>query len=128
MNLPVPKIFVTADQVENGKPDPQGKELYSPIKFKILTTNTGYRMARQLLNIPADAPVLVVEDAPAGVQAGIAAGCDVLGLLTTHTRDQIIDAGATFIVDDLASVEFEEGNEDGLRIRINAKLEDELLN
>lgn len=111
MDLPVPGIFVTADQVENGKPDPQG-----------------YRMARQLLGIPTDAPVLVVEDAPAGVQAGIAAGCDVLGLLTTHTRDQIAKAGATFIVGDLASVEFENGDENGLEININAKSVEELLN
>ena len=78
-------------------------------------------MARQLLNIPADAPVLVVEDAPAGVQAGIAASCDVLGLLTTHTRDQIAEARATFIVDDLASVEFENGDENGLEIKITVK-------
>ena len=84
-------------------------------------------MARQLLNIPADAPVLVVEDAPAGVQAGIAASCDVLGLLTTHTRDQIAEARATFIVDDLASVEFENGDENGLEIKITVKLEGELL-
>jgi len=78
-------------------------------------------MARQLLSIPADAPVLVVEDAPAGVQAGIAAGCDVLGLLTTHTRNQIAEAGATFIVDDLASVDFQKGDENGLEIKITVK-------
>ena len=78
-------------------------------------------MARQLLNISTDAPVLVVEDAPAGVQAGIAAGCDVLGLLTTHTRDQIAGAGATFIVGDLASVDFVKGDENELEIKITVE-------
>jgi len=84
-------------------------------------------MACQLLNIPVDAPVLVVEDAPAGVKAGIAAGCDVLGLLTTHSRYQIAGAGATFIVDNLTSVDLETGSENWLKIKITAESVGELL-
>ncbi|KAF8474670.1 HAD-like domain-containing protein [Kalaharituber pfeilii] len=110
MQLPVPEVFITADQVANGKPDPQG-----------------YLMARQLLNVPDDAPVLVVEDAPAGIRAGKAAGCDVLGLLTSHTKEQVAEAGPTFIVDDLASVEFVRSGDDGLQVKITLPPEDEEL-
>ena len=84
-------------------------------------------MARQLLNIPSDAPVLVVEDAPAGVQAGKAAGCDVLGLLTSHTKEQMVNSGATFIVDDLASAELIAGDESELEVRIILRPEVEQL-
>lgn len=47
---------------------------------------------------------LVVEDAPAGVRSGKAAGSKTLGLLTTHKRSEMEGAGADWIVQDLASV------------------------
>lgn len=46
---------------------------------------------------------LVIEDSPAGVRAGKAAGCAVLGLATTHSVDRVKDAGADWIVRDLRS-------------------------
>ena len=46
---------------------------------------------------------LVVEDSPAGVRAGKAAGCAVLGLATTHSIERIRGAGADWIVRDLRS-------------------------
>lgn len=36
--------------------------------------------------------VLVVEDSPAGVRAGKAAGCTVVGLTTTHPAEALRDA------------------------------------
>ena len=48
--------------------------------------------------------VLVVEDSPAGIRAGKAAGCDVLGLVTTYRAEQVRAAGADWIVKDLRSV------------------------
>ena len=50
-------------------------------------------------------PFLVVEDSPAGVRAGKAAGCVVLGLATTHSIARIQDAGADWIVQDLRSAQ-----------------------
>jgi glycerol-1-phosphatase len=47
-----------------------------------------------------------VEDAPAGVRAGKAAGFKVLGLTTSHTEEQVREAGADWIVPDLSSVQF----------------------
>lgn len=49
---------------------------------------------------------LVIEDAPAGVRAGKAAGCAVLGLATTHSIERVQSAGADWLVKDLQSVKF----------------------
>lgn len=64
--LPCPGILVTGDDVRNGKPDPEG-----------------YLTAAGRLGVPP-AECLVVEDAPAGIEAGLAAGMRVLALATTH--------------------------------------------
>lgn len=45
---------------------------------------------------------LVVEDAPAGVRSGRAAGCKTLGLITSHTREQIDEAQPDYVVPNLA--------------------------
>lgn len=46
----------------------------------------------------------MLEDAPSGIKAGKAAGFKVLALTTTHTLEQVRDAGADWIVEDLRSV------------------------
>lgn len=48
--------------------------------------------------------LLVLEDSPAGIRAGKAAGCRVLGVVTTHTAKEVKDAGADWVVEDLRSV------------------------
>jgi mannitol-1-/sugar-/sorbitol-6-phosphatase len=65
-DLPVPGVLVTADRLARGKPDPEGYLL----------------AARELGFDPADC--VVFEDAPAGVDAGRAAGMHVVGITTTH--------------------------------------------
>ncbi|KAJ9647750.1 DL-glycerol-3-phosphatase [Coniosporium tulheliwenetii] len=47
---------------------------------------------------------LVLEDAPAGVRAGKAAGFKVCALATTHTIPQLVEAGADWVVRDMRSV------------------------
>ncbi len=64
--LPTPAVVVTADDVAIGKPDP-----------------APYLMGAKLLGFPPER-CLVVEDAPAGVLSAKAAGCPVIGVLTTH--------------------------------------------
>jgi len=60
--LPIPPVFVTGDQVERGKPDPEC-----------------YLLAASLLGVaPADA--LVLEDAPIGIAAAKAAGIRAIGV------------------------------------------------
>jgi sugar-phosphatase len=64
--LPTPGVVVTADDVAVGKPDP-----------------APYLMGAKKLGF-APEKCLVVEDAPAGVASAKAAGCPVIGVLTTH--------------------------------------------
>ncbi|RGP62856.1 glycerol 3-phosphatase 1 [Fusarium longipes] len=90
-DLPTPPsdYLVTAESVENGKPDP-----------------ACYRLGRERLGLQAeDAQILVLEDSPAGIRAGKAAGCKVLGLVTSHTVEQVVAAEPDWVVRDLSSVE-----------------------
>ncbi|KAL2020897.1 hypothetical protein VTK56DRAFT_7888 [Thermocarpiscus australiensis] len=88
LKLPAPAHVITAESVENGKPDP-----------------ACYLLGRELLGLGgADKHVLVLEDSPAGIRAGKAAGCKVLGLVTSHTVEQVLSAGPDWVVRDLASL------------------------
>lgn len=88
LNLPRPAHMITAESVENGKPDP-----------------TCYLMGLDGLGLrDRAADVLVLEDSPAGILAGKAAGCKVLGLVTSHTVEQVVGAGPDWVVRDLSSV------------------------
>ena len=88
LGLPEPEHLISAESVENGKPDP-----------------ACYRLGRERLGIHADDKnVLVLEDAPAGIRAGKAAGCKVIGLVTSHTVEEVLAAGPDWIVRDLSSV------------------------
>ncbi|NKI75965.1 sugar phosphatase [Dickeya sp. CFBP 2040] len=60
--LPSPREFITAEQVERGKPNPDA-----------------YLLGAQRLGL-APAECVVVEDAPAGVLSGLAAGCQVIAV------------------------------------------------
>jgi sugar-phosphatase len=82
--LAAPRVCVTADEVARGKPDPEG-----------------YLRAAALLGVAASECV-VVEDAPAGVAAGLAAGMRVIAVLTSHPRVAL--AGASAFVPDLTDV------------------------
>lgn len=45
---------------------------------------------------------LVVEDAPAGIRSGRAAGCKTLGLVTSHSRAQMEEVKPDWLVPNLA--------------------------
>ena len=45
---------------------------------------------------------LVVEDSPNGIISGNAAGCKTLGLLTTHSPQQVAEASPDYTVKDLS--------------------------
>jgi glycerol 3-phosphatase-1 len=87
MKLAHPKHMVVAEDVENGKPDP-----------------SCYLLGRSRLGLGDTSNILVVEDAPSGIRAGKAAGFKVIGLVTTHSLQQVRDAGADWIVRDLRDV------------------------
>lgn len=84
MKLAHPKHMVVAEDVDQGKPDP-----------------ACYLLGRSLLGLGDERQLLVIEDAPSGIRAGKAAGFKVVGLLTTHSVEQVRNAGADWIVRDL---------------------------
>ena len=47
---------------------------------------------------------MVVEDAPAGVRSGKAAGARVIALRTTMTEKELWDAGADWVVRDCSAI------------------------
>jgi sugar-phosphatase len=61
-HLPEPEVFITAEQVKHGKPQPDA-----------------YLLGAERLGL-APEDCVVVEDAAAGVMAGLAAGCKVIAV------------------------------------------------
>ena len=82
--LPVPFTLVTAGDVQRGKPAPDP-----------------YLLGAERLGLPVDNCV-AVEDSPAGIQAARAAGLRVIGIASTHAREELVRA--TAIVDRLAAL------------------------
>ena len=85
--LPLPAVLVTADDVSPGKPSP-----------------AGYLEAARRLSVRPER-CLVFEDAPVGVQAGIAAGAMVVGMTTTFAvldgcAHRVADFAAVRLIDD----------------------------
>lgn len=87
MKLAYPKRIVVAEDVTQGKPDP-----------------SCFLMGRSKLGLSDGDALLVLEDSPAGVRAGKAAGFRVVGLATTHEVTRLQEAGADWIVQDMRSV------------------------
>ncbi|TLD34627.1 HAD-like protein [Venturia nashicola] len=90
MKLAQPKHVVTAEDVQQGKPDP-----------------ACYVLGRERLGLSNATEMLVLEDAPAGVRAGKGAGFKVVALATTHAVKELREAGADWIVRDMRSVGLE---------------------
>jgi sugar-phosphatase len=84
--LPIPKTMITSSDVKIGKPHPEP-----------------YLKAAAILNCAAS-DCLVVEDAPAGVRSGRAAGCRVIAFPTTMERSELENAGANWIVRNCADI------------------------
>jgi sugar-phosphatase len=96
--LPVPELLVTSTDVRRGKPDPEP-----------------YLKGAEFLGFAA-ADCVVVEDAPAGIRAGKAAGARVLAVRTTSPDADLSAAGADWIVDDLSMVTLRVGEGSALQL------------
>jgi len=92
--LPLPRVLVPADEITNGKPHPEG-----------------YLKAAGLLGFSASECV-VFEDTPPGVEAGLNAGMQVIGLLTTVSGDRL---GTLYLIRDYFDLRI---REDGGRFAI----------
>ena len=72
--LPMPRVLVCADDIQRGKPDPEG-----------------YLVAAQTLG-QAPADCVVVEDTPAGLDAARAAGMRVIAISGTFPAEALVNA------------------------------------
>jgi mannitol-1-/sugar-/sorbitol-6-phosphatase len=82
-NLPTPRVMVSADDVSKGKPDPEP-----------------YLTGARLLGMnPVDC--LVIEDAPAGIQAAHAGGMKVIGITSTYPATTL---QADVVIQNLAQI------------------------
>ena len=91
--LPKPKFMVTSTDITNGKPHPEP-----------------YLKGAQILGATG-AECVVIEDAPAGIRAGKAAGAHVVALRTTAGDAELREAGADWIVQDCAELSVDPGKD-----------------
>ncbi len=84
--LPQPTCFVTSDDIVHGKPAPEP-----------------YQKGAGLLGFPPE-DCVVVEDVPAGVMAGKAAGARVAALCTTMNEEELREAGADWVLDNCGGI------------------------
>jgi mannitol-1-/sugar-/sorbitol-6-phosphatase len=84
VGLPIPRALVTADDVQQGKPGP-----------------TPYLEAAREIGFDAR-DCIVIEDSPAGICSGHAAGAEVIGVATTHSLPEI--AHADVLVENISRV------------------------
>ncbi|KAI4526193.1 HAD-like protein [Schizophyllum commune Loenen D] len=98
--VPAPDVFIRSEDVKQGKPAPDP-----------------YLEGARQAGVKPDNCV-VVEDAPAGVRSGNAAGCQTIGLLTTHSREAMLAANPTFLVKDLSCVKVKRSPDGGVDLTI----------
>jgi sugar-phosphatase len=99
-NLPVPERIVTSTDVTMGKPHPEP-----------------FLKAAARLGFPSS-DCIVVEDVPAGIRAGKAAGARVIAFRTTVEEAQLWRAGADFILNNCAEISAGH-NAEGLTLVLN---------
>jgi sugar-phosphatase len=101
--MPIPDRLVTCDDVKNGKPDPEP-----------------YLKGAAFLGATAK-DCVVVEDAPAGIRSGKAAGARVIACRTMAADSELKDAGADWIVENCKSISFSPASaRGGLRLLLAA--------
>lgn len=97
--ISMPQNFVSADHVTHGKPHPEP-----------------YEMGARVLGLkPSEC--LVIEDAPAGIKAGKAAGCRVLAVLSSHSAVDLTEAD--WIVPSLEHVTAIPSDDETIAIRLD---------
>jgi sugar-phosphatase len=84
--LPLPKKLITSNDITQGKPHPEP-----------------YLKGASLLGFPA-ADCIVLEDVPAGVRAGKAAGAKVIAFKTTVQEPVLREAGADWVLNNCSDI------------------------
>ncbi|EJP62451.1 haloacid dehalogenase-like hydrolase [Beauveria bassiana ARSEF 2860] len=107
LDLPACPHLVTAESVEDGKPDPAGYLLGMK------------KLAAMMMDKSPAGCCVVFEDSPAGIRAAKTAGCKVVALATSHTAEQVAEAEPDWIVDDFRSVALVQLNGGGKALQIS---------
>jgi mannitol-1-/sugar-/sorbitol-6-phosphatase len=84
--LPIPPRMITSTDITHGKPHPEP-----------------YLKAAALLGAPAN-QCIVIEDVPAGIKSGKAAGARVIAFPTTVSASELHSAGADYIANNCADI------------------------
>lgn len=84
--LPLPKNLITSNDITHGKPHPEP-----------------YLKGAAVLGFPPT-ECIVLEDVPAGVRAGKAAGARVIGFKTTVQESVVREAGADWVVNNCSDI------------------------
>ena len=98
--LPQPKFFITSSDVTHGKPHPEP-----------------YLLGAERLGFAAER-CIVVEDAPAGIRAGKAAGMKVIAFGTITGERQLREAGATWVLRNCADIGVLGATADGVQLHL----------
>jgi sugar-phosphatase len=99
--LPLPATLITSNDITRGKPHPEP-----------------YLKASAILGFPAS-DCIVVEDAPAGIRAGKAAGAKVIAFPTTVREPMLHEAGADWIANSCAQIHLAAVSPTGLHLILN---------
>lgn len=78
--------IITGEDITQGKPHPEP-----------------YLITAEKLGLAA-ADCIVIEDSINGVKSGKAAGCQVIAITTTFPKEQLLEAGAHFVVDAFSGI------------------------
>jgi len=92
--LPLPKKLITSNDITHGKPHPEP-----------------YLKGASILGFPPE-ECIVLEDVPAGVRAGKAAGARVIAFKTTVRESALREAGANWILNNCADIRLLDSGQD----------------
>ena len=100
MGLPMPSVMICAEDLSRGKPDPEG-----------------YLTAAMRLDQPPK-DCIVIEDAPAGIEAAHNAGMRVIAIAATYPADQL--QAADLVVERLTDISIV-WNQDQANFEVNGR-------
>ena len=100
--LPLPERLVTSSDVLNGKPHPEP-----------------YLKAASVLAFRVQ-DCVVVEDVPTGIRSGKAAGARVIGFPTTVASEELLAAGADWVVKNCAAITLTRARDQGLLLTLTS--------
>ncbi|HUA14618.1 MAG TPA: HAD family hydrolase [Verrucomicrobiae bacterium] len=99
--LPLPGKLITSNDITHGKPDPEP-----------------YQKAASILGFRS-ADCVVIEDVPAGIRAGKAAGARVIAFTTTVKERELLGAGADWLLRNCADIHRVPATAAGLHLRLS---------